>query len=99
VSASELLSEKFEEGKADDGGYCSNFKISSGKNIFERRGYASFLAEARALKFSHQKIGIKEKDDESYLDRRSQDIFLHRSLSISEGRMGLWATLQGAMPF
>jgi hypothetical protein len=31
----------------------------------------------RALKLSHQKIGIEQEDDKSYLDRRPPDVFLH----------------------
>jgi hypothetical protein len=35
------------------------------------------LPHARALKFFHQKVGIKQEDDKTDLDQRSPDTFLH----------------------
>ena len=73
----ESLSERFKKHIADECGYRGNSKIGDGKNISDCPTYTSALSQARALKFSHQEIGIKQEDDETYLDDRSPDLFLH----------------------
>jgi hypothetical protein len=57
--------------------YHGNSKIGSGKNISEGPSYAPLLPHARALKFSHQEIGVEKEDNKTYLNHCSPDIFLH----------------------
>jgi hypothetical protein len=70
-------SQKLKKDVSDERGYDSDFKIGDGKNIFHRPNEAPLLTYTRALKLSHQEIGIKKKDYETYFDRRSPSIFLH----------------------
>ena len=67
---------KFKGDVADDRGYRGDFKIGSGKNISDCPSYAPLFLHARALKFSHQKIGIKQENDKTYLDDRLPNTFL-----------------------
>jgi hypothetical protein len=64
----------------DDCGYHGNFKIRSGKDVTNRPGQAPLLSGARTFKFSHQKIGIKQKDDKAHFDQRPQSSPLHGSI-------------------
>jgi hypothetical protein len=73
----EFLAKKFKRDITDERGYRGDYKIGSGKNISDCPSYAPLLPHPRALKFSHQEIGIKQEDDKSHLDHRSPDIFLH----------------------
>jgi len=73
----EFLSKKFNKDITDERGYRGDFKIGSGKNISDCPSYPPLLPHPRALKFSHQEIGIEQEDDKSHLDHRSPDIFLH----------------------
>jgi hypothetical protein len=74
----ESLSQKFKEDITNERGYDGNSKVGGGKDVFDCRGYTSLLSYAGALEFSHQEIGIKEEDNETHLDHRSPDVFLHR---------------------
>jgi hypothetical protein len=70
-------SEKFKEEVADESGYGGNFKIRGGKDVADRPGDASLPAHTGALKFSHQKIGIKQEHNEGDFDQGSPGVFLH----------------------
>src|SRR5271169_5414329 len=71
------LSKKFKEDVSDDRGYRRNFKIGSGKDISDCPSHTLLLTHARALKFSHQQIGIKQKDDKTNFNDSSPNTFLH----------------------
>jgi hypothetical protein len=73
----ESLSKKFKKDVTDQSGRHGNSKIGSGKNISDGPSYAPLLAHTRALKFSHQEIGIKQEHDKPNLDHRSPGILLH----------------------
>jgi hypothetical protein len=73
----ELLSQRFENDISDERGYQGNLKIGGCENIADGPGQTFLLAHAGALEFSHQQIGIKQEDDEAYLDDRSIKVFLH----------------------
>jgi hypothetical protein len=47
------------------------------RDISDCPSHAILLTDARALKFPHQKIGIKQEDNKAGLDDRSAYIFLH----------------------
>jgi hypothetical protein len=95
----EFLSQEFKKDITDERGYSGDSKVGSGKDIFDCRGYASLLSYAGTLKLSHQEIGIKEEDDETYLDHRSVDIFLHGEPVSIAGVARLPANSRFALPF
>jgi hypothetical protein len=74
----ESLAKEFKKAIPDEGGDGGNGEIGSGKNISDSPGYAALLPHAGALKFSHQKIGIKQENDKPYFDHRSPGILVHR---------------------
>ena len=73
----EFVPKKFKQNVADEPGYDGDFKIGRSKDIPKRPGDAPLLSHAGALEFSHQEIGIEQKDDKTYFNHRSADIFLH----------------------
>jgi hypothetical protein len=73
----EFFPEKFDDQITDERGYCGNLKIRGGENILEGPTQAVFPSHARPFKFSHQQVGVKEKEDKPDLDGRSSDVFLH----------------------
>jgi hypothetical protein len=75
--ALESLAKAFEEDITDERGERGNPETGSGKNIFDRPCQTPPLPHTGALKFAHQQIGVKEKDDKAHFDHRSPDIFLH----------------------
>jgi len=77
----EFLPEKFYKDITDERGYCGNFKIGSRKDFSDCPSDASFLPDARALKFAHQEIRIEQEDDKTYLDHRSPGIFLQGNIN------------------
>src|SRR5208282_1160096 len=74
----ESLSKKFKKDITDERGHHGNGKIRCGKDVSDRPAHAPLLPHPRALKLSHQEVGIKEEDDKSYFDHRSREILLHR---------------------
>src|SRR5579864_1741325 len=72
-----LLSQKFKKDVTHEGSDRGNFKIGHRNHISNSPNYALPLRDPRALKFSHQEIGIKQEDDKRHFDYRSPDVFLH----------------------
>src|SRR6266446_3521384 len=77
----ESFSKKFKQDVADERGDHGNCKIGSGKHISDCPSHAPLLPHAGALKFSHQKIGIKQEDDKTDLDQRPPNILLHSNIA------------------
>ena len=66
-----FLSKVFNNYITNQRGDEGNYKISSCKNILNGKKQALSLTVGTS-KFSHQQIGIKEKDDKTRLDYRSR---------------------------
>src|SRR5579863_4029845 len=73
----ELLAKKFKKDITDERRDHGDSKIRSGKYISDCPSQTPRLSHPRALKFSHQEIGIKQENNKGYLDHRSPDIVLH----------------------
>src|ERR1035441_8291038 len=73
----EFLSQKFEKDIPKKRSDQRNFKVGNRKDIADGPDESLLLSHAGVLKLPHQKIGIEQEEDKTYLDHRSPDIFLH----------------------
>jgi hypothetical protein len=73
----ESLPKEFKKAITDERGDHGNLEVGRRENIYDCPRYTSLLTHARAFKFTHQEIGIKQEDDKTYFDNRSPDTFLH----------------------
>src|SRR6266852_4846460 len=71
------MSKKFDEPVADESRDHCNSEVGSRQNVAESPHKSPLPPHPRALKFADQKIGIEQEDDESRLNHRSPDTFLH----------------------
>jgi hypothetical protein len=94
----EFLSKEFKKDVTDECGYHGDFKIGNRKNISDCPNDTPLPPHSRALKFSHQKVGIKQEDNKSHLDHRSPDIFLHGKYDSSAEPAGCLATRSARPP-
>jgi hypothetical protein len=82
VATSEFLPEIFKQEVTDYGSDESDSKVTRGKNVGNCPGKAVFAAHPRALKFAHEEIGVKQKDNECGLNQRFPEILFHRDLRL-----------------
>jgi hypothetical protein len=73
----ESFSKELEKNVTDQPGDCGDHKIRRREDICHRPSQPLLLTQSRALKFSHEKIGIKKEDDEADLDHRSPNVLFH----------------------
>ncbi len=71
-SRSDFLTKTFKDDKSNPGRYEGYSEVPQRENVCESEG-PSLSASTADGEFSHQQIGIEEKNDEGYLDKRPED--------------------------
>jgi hypothetical protein len=73
----EFAPKKFEKQVADERGDNGDRKIAGCQNVDDCPKQAHFPSFSRALKFTHQKVGVEQKNNEARLGHSSPYCFLH----------------------